>query len=188
MRKRILLGALVAAAALTGPAAFAQDSSPNTQNASQQHPKKAKRPTVWTDDNINSVRSPSEIYQMQEEKKAGQEAAAKKASSEVQQEAAGTAGPNVPKPKTAKEADDMIAHDEQHLQTEQQYVEQTKEQLKDAPESDQARLHWRIKSRSQTISRLQSEIALLQKERDDLAKKANAENGSANAGAGPNQQ
>lgn len=163
-----------------------QDASSSASKQSAQ----INKPKVWTDDNIGSVRSPSDLYQLQEAK-AAQDTASKQAGS-AQATAAPAVKvegnlPNIPAPTTVAQADALIKQEQAELASQQEYVEETKKEQANAPDSEKDRLGWRIKSRTEVMGRIQAEIAQLQAEKDALRKKPAGENGgSAESGSSNN--
>lgn len=176
----VITTAICTAIILTGFTAFAQTTAQTTtgQAAPKKAPKKSK---VWTDDNIDSLRSPADVYQMQQEEEKEQAEASK-------QPVANQAGPQssaqrgmypVPVVKTAQQADEIIASDQQNIKEQQDSIKQTEQELATAPDSYKDRLNWRLNSRKAAIARLQAQIAGLQKQKDALQTKTSAANGTA---------
>lgn len=181
MRKGIAQTALILSAlALSAFSARGQNvtqpsPSQNTAQAAQPaHSSKDRK--LWTDDNIDSLRSPDEIYLMQQELAKEKLEAEKEMAKKLSSLQVCSAGPTV---KTIQQADEMIAQDKQDLKAQKDYVKQMEDQLANDPNADKQRLEWRIESRSATAARIQEEITNLQKQRNVLAKNAPAENGSA---------
>ncbi|HKF53123.1 MAG TPA: hypothetical protein VKB26_12490 [Candidatus Acidoferrales bacterium] len=169
--KRLMTVAAVGfgAVLLAAPGALAQAPAQTPPKQQAQAPKKAK---VWTDDNISSVRSSSDVYQDQQ---ASEKAAQQPSSASAQQNPAAAKDANsdafpIPQAKTTKEADDLIASDKENLQSQQEYIQQTEKELATAPDSYKERLHWRIQARTDVINRLQRDIAALEKQKADLGK------------------
>lgn len=175
MRYLTLFAAVVVGAiALAGSSALAQAPAQQPVQAPQAVPKEqpqaSKKSKVWTDDNISSVRSSSDVYQDEQEKeKAAQQASAPQQGTTAAKNANSDAWP-VPQAKTAKEADDLIASDKKNLQEQQEYIQQTEKELATAPDSYKERLHWRIQSRSDMVNRLQRDISALEKQKVELNK------------------
>lgn len=170
MKKIKFVAGIVAAIALAGPSAFAQD-----QDASQPAPataaqaKSAKKPKVWTDDNIDSVRKPSDLYEEQEAQKAAADQAAKEKADALAKLPSPPAG--FIKPTTAEQVKQLLTKAQSDLKDQQDYVQQTQKELATATDpSDKERLQWRIKSRTEIISRMQDNIAALEKDRATLEK------------------
>lgn len=190
MDKRLIFAAVIlSTAGLAASSAFAQDTA---QTAPQQNAQATKKPKVWTDDNIDSVRTPSDVYQMQEkkEKDAQQQAAA--AAKQAASQDASTAAPLGPRPKTVQQADSMIAQKKQFLTSEQDVLKQVQAQLNDPNVTglERTRLEWRLKSHGYTAQSTQSQLTQLEKDREALAKKAqkgSADNSSSSSSSS-NQQ
>lgn len=145
-----------------------------------------KKPVVWTDDNIASVRSSSDVYQMeQEQSSAAQPAPAQKPAAAP---AGGSeSGRPVPVIKTAQQADDLVARDKQEIQQQQDYIQQTQKELASAPDSYKPRLGWRIQSRTSIINELQNEISAVEKQKQALEKQPPAGTGSKPSSAPPSR-
>lgn len=168
----VFAAVVVGAIALSGSTVVAQAPPAPAQTASKEQSPAPKKPKVWTDDNITSVRSSSDLYQdEQEREKAAQQASAPQQSATAPKSADSDAWP-IPQAKTAKEADDLIATDKKNLQEQQEYIQQTEKELTTAPDSEKKRLQWRIQSRGDMVSRLQRDISALEKQKDALAKPA----------------
>lgn len=188
MEKRLIFAAIVlSTAALAGPSAFGQDA---TRTASQQNAQATKKPKVWTDDNIDSVRTPSDVYQAQEqkEKEAQQQAAAaKQAAAASQSQAAPESLGQLPHPKTVHEADTIIAQKKQLLASQQDYLKQVQQQLNDPSVTglDRTRLEWRLKSHTITAQNTQSQVTQLEAQREALAKKADNSSSGNSSGSNP---
>lgn len=191
MRYLTLFAAVVVAAiALTGSSALAQAPAQQPVQAPQTVPKEQpqapKKSKVWTDDNISSVRSSSDVYQdEQEREKAPQQTSAPQQGATTAKNATDDAWP-IPQAKTAKEADDLIASDKKNLQEQQEYIQQTEKELATAPDSEKKRLQWRIQSRGDMASRLQRDISALEKQKTELSKPPSSPN--SNSGNQPPSQ
>lgn len=178
MRQGIAQTALILSAlAIAAFTARGQNATqpPPPQKATQQI-QPGKDAKLWTDDNIESVRSPDEIYLMQQELAKKKLEAEKEMARKLSSLQVCSAGPTV---KTIQQADEMIAQDKQDLKAQKDYVKQMEDQLANDPNADKQRLEWRIESRSATAARIQEEITSLQKQKNVLTKNAPAENGSA---------
>ncbi|HTU35121.1 MAG TPA: hypothetical protein VMF66_15065 [Candidatus Acidoferrum sp.] len=193
MRKRIARPALIVSALVlagfraNGQNATQSQPAPKAAQRTAQQAQSGKNEKLWTDDNIESLRSPEEMYLKDQE--------AAKEKLEAEQEAAKklsalkgcSGGPTV---KSIQQADEMIAQDKQDLKAQKDYVKQMEDQLANDPNADKERLEWRIESRSATAARIQEEITSLQKQRDALAKttpNAEAESSSSPAPSTPQQ-
>jgi hypothetical protein len=184
MEKNMIRAAVIfAALAAVGSGAFAQAPS-QEQRTSEQRAQKAKKPRVWTDDNIDSVRSPSDDYLIQRQKESVEQAAAKQSASQT-----AAAGPTGQKPTTVQQADGMIAQKQQLLASQHEYLGQLQKQVSDPTTTglEKTRLEWRLKSYTATTQQTQADITQLQAQKDALEKKAAAQNGSANDGSGSNR-
>jgi hypothetical protein len=178
MGKHAFLGVMIlAAAALAAPSAFAQDSA---QNAPQQQAKAAQKPKVWTNDDIDSVRSPADVYRDKEalKQKEAKEAAAKAAETAAAQKTAANddktklAAPVLSNPKTVDSADSMIAWEQRDIDAQTQFVEKLRKELETAPESEQQHIRDRIKERTQALESTKKEQQALEAQKAALEKKA----------------
>jgi murein L,D-transpeptidase YcbB/YkuD len=152
-----------------------QSAAPQKQEAKPAAAKPAAK--VWTDDDLTSLRSPADDYQMQQEEEKKAQAAAAQASSKP------VADPSMPK--TVQQAESMIADKSRYLTSEQDYLQRLQKQLKDtAPTGlEKERLEWRLKSHTATTQTLQSQIKQLEADKAALAKKA----ASGNSNSAPPQ-
>lgn len=183
--RHLTVFAAVIVGAIAGSGVVAQ--APPAQTAPKEQSQTPKKPKVWTDDNISSVRSSSDLYQdEQEREKATQQASAPQQSATAAKSADSDAWP-IPQAKTAKEADDLIATDKKNLQEQQEYIEQTEKELATAPDSYKKRLQWRLQSRGDMVSRLQRDISALEKQKDALAKQPQPAANSSPAAQPPSQ-
>lgn len=181
MKKRLTFAAVI----LFGAAGLASAQTPS-QNNSQQPPKKAKAAKVWTDDNIGSVRTAADDYeiQQQQEQEAQQQAAAKQAADQK----AAAAPPTWPKPKTIQEADQMIAQKQHFLTSEQGMVQELQKQLQDPTVTgfQRTRVEWRLKSHTVTSQQARDAVNQLEQDKKDLEKKTAADKKSASGDTASN--
>jgi hypothetical protein len=157
----------------TPPAQQPQANSAATKTAPAK-PAPAKKAVVWNDDNIGSIRSSADNYQIvQAQQEEAQKAADKQSASN--QPAADSSGA-----KTAEQLDSMIASKSHDLAGEQDYVKNLQKQVADPTltGTDRQRLEWRLKSHTVTEQTLQSDIKQLQADKDALAKKQAASSSS----------
>lgn len=181
-RPLIVAVAIFAVVALTGTTALAQKTvqpaaKPQVQSQA------TKKPKVWTNDNIASLRSPAEEYEIQEaQKRQAQQAAAAKAAAAASAQAAAAIGPA---PKTVHEANSMIASKKHELTEEQQYLQKVRKAASNPNNSplEQTRLNWRLKSHTISAEQEAAQLKVLEKDKAALGKKeastsANSDNGS----------
>jgi short subunit dehydrogenase-like uncharacterized protein len=168
MKKRSILAiALFAGLAITGTIAPAQDAAQSASGA-QPQTQSAKKPKVWTDDNIASIRTPADNFEIQQEQEEeAQRAQAAKAAAQAA-EAAG------PAPKTVQQADSMIAAKKQQLVDQQQYLQRLQKDVNNPNNSslDQLRLNWRMKSHTASEQQTQAQLKQLEDQKAALAKAA----------------
>lgn len=174
MKTRRFFQVIIAAAVVSGATLTATAQQQTSQTAASQKqeakPAPAKTAKVWSDDDLSSLRSPSDNYQIEQAKeKEAQKAAAQQAPTQA-------AVVDGSKPKTVQQADGMIADKQRTFASEQEYLQQVKKQANDPSVSglEKKRLEWRLESHTATAQHLASEIKQLQADRDALAKKPSA--------------
>lgn len=166
--------AAFAAVTLAGTSALAQDAAPAASQP-QAQTQAAKKPKVWTDDNIGAVRTPADDYQQQEQQQQqAQQAAAAKAEAEAAAQTRAVAGPA---PKTVQQADSMITAKKSELADQQKYLQSVQKDASNPNNSDidNMRLDWRLKSHTASEQQTQAQLKQLEDERAALAKKEAAE-------------
>lgn len=134
---------------------------------------------VWTNDDVNSVRSPADIYVDAKYTQAAGSAAS-------EQPAAGkpakhVASPALSNPKTLGDADKMIAWEKRDVDAQTEYVELLKKQIEEAPQEDKERLKKVLQERIQILADTRGEMETLVEQKKELQKKAAANNNSAAA-------
>lgn len=178
---------LVLSFGLTGKATMAQVATPRPTQVSEKvtDPPKAapaKPHKVWTDDDVSTLRTPAERYA---EAKAAQEEAAA-AAAKAKADAAAVAG-NLPAkptgqpvkppshkalvdPKSAEEADGMIAWENRDLDTQAEYVRQMQERASSSTGAE--REHYLAeKARMESImAETQQELKTLKTQKADFEK------------------
>lgn len=164
----VLAGALLAHAQQSSqlPASQNHQAKPAPPKAAPAKPA-AK---VWSDDDLSSLRSPADNYQIEQ----ANEKEAQKAAGQGAAKQTPVADPSMPK--TVQEADSMIADKSRFLTSEQDYLQRLQTEVKDTSATglEKQRLEWRLQSHTATAQTLQSQIKQLQADRDALAKKAPA--------------
>jgi len=126
----------------------------------------------------------------QKEAREAKEAAAKAApaqNSAAKVDKTPSAPPALSNPKTVERADSMISWEQRDIDAQTEFVEKLQKELETAPESEQQHIRDRIKERMQAIESTKKEQQALESQKAALEKKP-ADNASANAGAGSNQQ
>lgn len=183
-RMLLLLSFVLAGALLANGQQAPQAASPQSQQAQPAAAKPAsakpvpKRPIVWSNDNIDSVRSAADDYRVeQQQAKEAQKVAAQQAEATANNTQSKAGAPQVT---SVQQADSMIASKSHDLTGEQSYLQSLQKQVNDPTVTglERKRLEWRLKSHTATSQALQSEIKQLETERDALAKKAASSNNS----------
>lgn len=174
----VVIAALALAGSLSVQAQQSQTSDSQTQ---QVKPAPAKPATVWTDDNISSVRSAADVYA--EQKKAADTAAAaaraasaaKPVPKPVTQDRAPATLSN---PKTVEDADGMIAWESRDIVAQQQFLQELQKRIDAAPPDQRARLQQDLQAHAQTLAETQKERDTLIAQKQQLEKKAPADSGA----------
>src|SRR5713101_6642939 len=156
MRTKFISWLFIATAGTLGASlvAGAQDTPPAAQTAAPEKPpaktdvKKARK--TWTDDDVTSLRSPADIYTEEKEAQAAeaarlakqQAAAAKQAATAKPAKASKPVGgpPALSNPKAVGDADKMIEWEDRDIQAQQEYVDNLRKQLDEAPADDKERV------------------------------------------------
>lgn len=157
MKTNPVIGMIFAAVALlmVAPLAGAQQNAPAQPAAQPQQAKKAPQTKVWTDDDMDSLRTPADIY-LEQQREAEAKAAAAAQAAAVKP--AAPAGPvnhapaALSNPKTVDSADKMIAWEDRDISAQQEYVQRLKQQLETAPADQQAHIEDLIKQRTQVVA------------------------------------
>lgn len=169
MRDRVLIRLTVVAGAilLTASLSNAQDATKQPgQDASSTRQQKApsKGRKVWTDDDLGAVRSRGDISvaATQNPTVPAAEAAPDRTPAVSSSSTAPANGKKaLSNPKTAEEADSMIAWEQRDIDSQQQYVDQVQQQLDQAP-ADQKEHFQKILAERQRI------LADVRREQQDL--------------------
>jgi hypothetical protein len=178
MKNSTLVRTLIfAAAALAlALASHAQEPPQSSTSASSSARKdQSKKPKVWTEDNISSVRSPADNYVDEEQAQAALRAEAKKAATAPAtpaKEAKLSAPPALSNPKTVDSADKMIAWEDRDIAAQTEFVAKLQAELAQAPPGDQQRLQNLIRERQKIVADTQAERQALVDQKKDLEKKA----------------
>lgn len=187
----ILLGASLTLV-LCPAAAWAQQASQSSSpSAAQQNmatkaqkakPAAAKSAKVWTEDDIASVRTPADDY-MDVERAQTQAAAAADAATKQKQTAAtkppqNGAPPALSNPKTAEDADKMIAWEQKDANAQQQFVDQLRQQLDAAPPDQKERLQKQLQEHIDNLAVTQKELQTVTAQKEALEKKPAPSSGS----------
>lgn len=197
MSKNVWLGIALALAIFPAAVVGQQTSQSSSAQASQQPAtsadKKAKpaattkAPKVWTEDDIASIRTPADDYM--DEQRAQEQAAAEAAAETAKQKQTAAKAPKAPappllsNPKSAEDADKMIAWEQRDIDSQQKYLDQLRKQIETAPPDQQAHLQSWIDHEVKTIADTKKEQAGLETQKADMEKKAAA----AKAAAGQQQ-
>lgn len=183
MLKQLPRIVIIAALAFTGSLAVQAQQQQASDSQKQQvkpAPGPAKPAIVWTDDNISSVRSPSDIYR--EQKRAADAAAAAQTANSAKPTPKPTPKDRAPaslsNPKTAQDADGMIAWENRDIAAQQQFLQELQTQIESAPPDQRVRLQQDLQMHAQTLAETQKERDGLVTQKQQLEKKAAAGGGT----------
>jgi len=175
LRSTILTSATLFAASLT----YAQDAPKQSgQSASSARQQKAasKPRKVWTDDDLGSIRRRGDITVAAAQNPAmpvSADAAAAPAPAAKTSAAAQPAGkPALSNPKTAEEADSMIAWEQRDIDSQQEYVDRVQEQLDQAPPGQKEHFQKILAERQQILADTRREQQQLTAQKKSLQKKS----------------
>jgi hypothetical protein len=166
LRLTILAGAVL----LTSSLSNAQDASSAQQKA------KAKPHKVWTDDDMSTVRSRGDVTVAAAQNPSAPASAETAAAPTPAPTPASTAQAGGKKalsnPKTAEEADKMIAWEQRDIDSQQQYVDQVQQQLDQAPADQKQRLQKFLAERQRILADVRREQQDLIAQKKALEKKS----------------
>jgi hypothetical protein len=181
MKHRIFLtlGCAALLFTATGTSSLAQDSqdpkSPQaTTKDSSSAPKKHK---VWTDDEVSTLRTPEDDYVEQKQAAEAASAAAAAAAAE-QAKSKPKSGkpvggkPALSNPKSADDADRMIAWESRDVDAQQEFIDKLRTQLEQASPEDRDQLEKNLAKRIQMLDVTKKERDALGAEKKELEKKA----------------
>jgi hypothetical protein len=163
----------------------AQDASkPDQKQATAQQVKPASKPhKVWTDDDLGAIRSRGDITVA-----AAQTPAIPATADESHSPAAPvkTSGPAQPvgkaalsNPKTAGEADDMIAWEQRDIDSQQEFIDRLQTEIEQAPPDQRERLEKSLTERRQYLADTRQEQQQLIAQKKLLQKKSAGETSAA---------
>jgi hypothetical protein len=151
-----------------------QNPRPTTKR--QKPASKSHAHKVWTNDDISSVRSRTDIHvDATYTQAAGTAASQQPAAAKPEQH---VLAPLLSNPKTVDDADKMIAWEKRDVDSQTEYVELLKKQIDEAPQEDKERLKKLLQERIQILADTRSEMEKLVEQKKELQKKpaANSNN------------
>lgn len=175
----IFTAAVISGASLTATAQqpAAQTAAPQKQKAK---PTPAKSAKVWTSDDLTSLRSSADIYTEEKAAQAAQAAAAAKQAATAKQPGPKPtplgAPPALSNPKTPEDADKMIAWENRDIAAQQQFVEDLKKQVDQAPPDQKERLQNLLQQHIENLANTRKEAEGLAIRKQKLEKKPAAGN------------
>jgi hypothetical protein len=167
LRSTILVGAVLLTAGLSS----AQDA---TKQPGQKAPSKPHK--VWTDDDLGSIRRRGDVTVAAAQNPtipASAEAApAPTPAATWSSTAKATGKPALSNPKTAEEADGMIAWEQRDIDSQQEYVDQVREQLEQAPADQKEHFQKILADRQRILADVRREQQQLIAQKKQLQKKS----------------
>ena len=181
LSRAIIVSAAGLALAFSAPAQQSAHSA--TKSSSAKHKTSAPKKKVWTDDNIDSVLTPADRYQEQQEAKIElQDASSKQAVAGNQATSAAqpskTQPPRLSNPKDVESADNMIAWEDRDIAAQTEFIGRLQQELDAAPASDKPRLQNLLEQKKQLLEQTKAERQGLVDQKKQLQRKAAGPNGS----------
>ena len=175
---------MVAAGVTVAPVvASAQETASSQKAAASEKPESKAAPQkvhkVWTNDDISSVRSPSDNYSEEQKALAARSAAAAKPASTNDKTAPASlpqhgGPPALTNPKTVNEADSMIAWENRDIEAQQGTIAQLQKEIDQAPPEHRGALQKSLQERTQLLADTQKELQALQAKKETLQQKPSA--------------
>jgi hypothetical protein len=183
MKTSLLVRSVLLTSAAFAAAGFAraQDASkPEQRQASAAQRKMASKPRkVWTDDDVSSLHQSSIISVAQAQTQSAPQTtqtgadAAPSADAQPKGKPAGPKGPDaLAHPKTADDADRMIAWEQRDIDSQEEYVNRVQEQLDQAPPDQKERFQKMLAERQQILADTRREQQDLIAQKKQLQKKS----------------
>jgi hypothetical protein len=150
----------------------------------------AKSHILWTNDDVKALRSPADVYAEKKQMRAAEAAAAATLdATEAKQAAAkavpGGAPPALSNPETIEDADKMIAWENRDIDAQQQFVEQLRTELDQAPFDQKERLQKMLQQHVESLANTRKEMESLLEKKKEIDKKAATGNTGAASAAPP---
>jgi hypothetical protein len=180
MKHRIFLtlGCAALLLATTGTSSLAQDSPQASGKDSSSAPKKHR---VWTDDEVSALRTPADNYVEQKQAAeaataaaAAAAAAAEQAKSKPKSDKPVGGKPALSNPKSADDADRMIAWENRDVDAQQEFVDKLRTDLQKASPEDRGHLEENLAKRIQILENTRKERDALMTQKKELEKKASS--------------
>jgi hypothetical protein len=178
MKARSTLAILVIAAGFAAAPglASAQETAPSPQSAASEKPESKSGPQkvrkVWTNDDIGSVRSPADIYTEEKQTQASRTSPAAKPASSNDKPAPAPPQPGGPpaltNPKTADQADSMIAWENRDIEAQQGTIARMQKELDEAPPERREALQKSLQQHMQVLAETRKELEALQAKKEEL--------------------
>ena len=139
-------------------------------------PPAANRHILWTNDDVRALRSPADVYAEQKQERAADAAAAATLDATAARQAAakavpGGAPPALSNPKTVEDADKMIAWENRDIDAQEQFIEQLRTQLDQAPFNQKEHLQELLQQHIERLAHTRKETESLVDTKKELAKK-----------------
>jgi hypothetical protein len=168
------LGCAAILLASTGTSSLAQNAQvakPSQANAQDSSPA-PKKHKVWTDDEVTTLRTPEDNYLEQKQAAEASNAAAEQAKSKLKSQKH-VGGPSaLSNPKSADDADRMIAWENRDVQAQQELIDKVHTELEQASGDDRDRLEKYLAKQGEILAQIKRERDVLVAQKKDLEKKA----------------
>jgi plasmid maintenance system killer protein len=163
--------------AAAGASALAQDSQNTKPQQTTATDPASKKHKVWTDDEVSTLRTPTDNYVDQKQAAdtaaaAAAAAAAEQAKSKPKSENVVAAPPRLSNPKSPEDADRMIAWENRDVDAQTEYVDKLRTQLEQATPEERAQLEKKLTQRIQIVEDTKKERDALVAQKKELEKKA----------------
>jgi hypothetical protein len=167
---------LLASTGTSSLAQNAQDAKPSQANAQDSSPA-PKKHKVWTDDEVTTLRTPEDNYLEQKQAAEASNAAAAAAAAEQAKSKLKSqkhvGGPSaLSNPKSADDADRMIAWENRDVQAQQELIDKVHTELEQASGDDRDRLEKYLAKQAEILAQIKRERDALVAQKKDLEKKA----------------
>jgi hypothetical protein len=173
----LTLGCAAALLAAADSPLRAQDSQDaKSPQATAKDSSSTKKHRVWTDDEVSTLRTPADNYveQKQAAEAATAAAAAEQAKSKPKSDKPVGGRPVLSNPKSADDADRMIAWENRDVDAQQEFVDKLRTELQQATPEDRDKLEQNLAKRIQILEDTKKERDALAAQKKELQKKTNS--------------
>jgi hypothetical protein len=175
--------AAVLCAAAAGPSCAQDSQTAKSSQAAKDSSSAPKKHKVWTDDEVSTLRTPEDNYV--EQKQAAEAAsaaaaataaaAAKQATSKPKTEKHVGGPPALSNPKSAEDADRMIAWENRDVDAQQELIDKLRTQVEQASPEDRDREEKNLAKQTGILEQIKKERDALMAQKKEFEKKAGSE-------------